>query len=315
MTAAAVAMAAAVATTAAISFSGSAVVTALGPRFTGVGVLLPTVFLGLEAFALEAGVFEGVALLSCGLERLGVFASAGLLGGFLVATSVFEADLGASGFEDFVVEEGRERGESAGFRAAGVDGLAASFFTDVEVLDACDAGALPAEGVVEADLVAAALAVEGVFGVAGLAVAVELLAVLAVGGRDEPVAGRVDGVVPVEGLVVLETGVLSGLGEATEPGLVEIVDVVLGAGGFFATAAVALDLTPFAVVDVVFLAAVVPVIGFAPLVATPVAFFSPTFAAVLLAVAAPVVPVGFLEGAEVVVLFLSAGVFFATPLV
>lgn len=313
MTAAAVAIAAAAATAAAISFSGWAAVAVLGPRFTGVGVLLPTVFLGLEVFVLETGVLEGVALFSCGLERLGVFVSAGLLGGFLAVTSAFEADLGVSGFADFVVEEGRVRGESAGFLAAG---LVTSFFTGVVFLDACDARPLPAEGVVEADLVAAALAVVGVLGVAGLAVAVELLAVLAVGGRVEPVAGRVDAVVPVEGLVVLETGGLSGL--AAELGLVAGADVVLGARGFLAAAAaVVLDLTPLAVVDVVFLAAVVPVAGFGPLVAPPVAFFSPTFAAVLLAAAAPAVPVGFLEGAGVIVLFLSAGVvgFLATPLV
>lgn len=164
--------------------------------------------------------------------------------------------------------------------------------------------------------VAGLAAAEGVLGVAGLVVAGELLALLLVGGRDEPVAGRGDEVVPVVGLVVLETGGLSGLGEATEPGLVE---AGLEAGGFLAAAAAAvLDLTPLAFVDGVFLAAVVPVVDFAPLVAgaAPVAFFSDTLANVLEA-GAPAVPVGFFDEAEVRVLFLSAAgvVFLATPLV
>lgn len=75
-------------------------------------------------------------------------------------------------------------------------------------------------------------------------------------------------------------------------------------------------MTPLAVVDGVFLAAVVPVIDFAPLVAgaAPVAFFSPTL---VLEAGAEVVPVGFLAGAGVGVVFFTAagGVFFATPLV
>lgn len=132
MTEAAVAMVAAAATAAAISFPGSAVVAAFGVRFTGVGVLLPTVFLVLGVLAvfvvggLEASL-EGVDLLSCGLERLGVFVSAVLLGvGFLVATFVFEGGLGVSAFAGFVVEEGRERGASASFFAAGVAGLVSS---------------------------------------------------------------------------------------------------------------------------------------------------------------------------------------------
>lgn len=74
------------------------------------------------------------------------------------------------------------------------------FFTGVAFLDVCDAGALPPEGVVEVGLEAAGLAVVEVLGVAGLAAAGELLVVLAVGGRVEPVAGRDDDVVPVEGL-------------------------------------------------------------------------------------------------------------------
>lgn len=177
MTAAAVAMAAAAATAAAMSLAGSATDAALGPRFTGVGVLLPTVFLGLEVLAaavLVFGVLEGVGLLG----RLGVFVSAALpAAGFLVATSDLGADLGVSGFAaDLVVEDGRARGESAGFLAAGVPGLETSFFTGVEVLDVCDTGGLPPEGVVEVDLGVAGLeAVEAVLGVAGLDVAVELL--------------------------------------------------------------------------------------------------------------------------------------------
>lgn len=77
-----------------------------------------------------------------------------------------------------------------------------------------------------------------------------------------------------------------------------------------------LVLTPLAVVDGVFLAAVGPVVDFAPLVAgaAPVVFFSPTL---LLEAATLAVPVGFLAGAEVGMLFLSGvGVdFLATPLV
>lgn len=66
-------------------------------------------------------------------------------------------------------------------------------------LDVCDAG-LPAEGVVEVGLEAAGLvAVEEVLGVAGLAV-------LVVGGRVEPVAGRGDADAPVVGLKEKEEG-------------------------------------------------------------------------------------------------------------
>lgn len=74
------------------------------------------------------------------------------------------------------------------------------FFTGVAFLDVCDARGLPPEGVVEVGLEAVGLAVVEVLGVAGLAVAGELLVVLAVGGRVEPVAGRDEAVVPVEGL-------------------------------------------------------------------------------------------------------------------
>lgn len=76
-------------------------------------------------------------------------------------------------------------------------------------------------------------------------------------------------------------------------------------------------LTPLAVVDAVFLVAVVPVADFALLVAGEAAggFFS--ILVVILGAGAPTVPVGFLEAAEAGVLFLSkAGVvFLATPLV
>lgn len=73
------------------------------------------------------------------------------------------------------------------------------FFTGVEFLGVCDAGALPPEGVVEVGLEAADLAVaEGVLGVAGLGAAGALLE--AVGGRVEAVAGRGGAVVPDAGL-------------------------------------------------------------------------------------------------------------------
>lgn len=133
MAAAAVAIAAAAATAEDISFSGSAAVVGLGPRFTGVGVLEPTGFLGVEVFAaadLDTGVLEASlegALLSCVLGRFGVFVSEALLAeGFLAVTSDFEADLGVSGFADLVVADERVRGDSAGFLDAGVAGFEAS---------------------------------------------------------------------------------------------------------------------------------------------------------------------------------------------
>lgn len=130
MTAAAVAIAAAAAAAAATSFAGSATVAALGPRFTGVGVLLPTAFLGLAVLAaagLEPGVLEGVGLLSCVLGRLGVFVSEALVVvGFFVVTSDFAANFGVSNFADFVIDEGRVSGESVGFLAAGVADLVTS---------------------------------------------------------------------------------------------------------------------------------------------------------------------------------------------
>lgn len=297
----------------AISFSDSP--TALGPRFTGVGVLLPTVFLGLDALGaavLEAGVLEAVGLLSCGLDGLDVFVSEALPGvGFLEATSDFGADLGVSGFADFAAEAGR--GDSADFLAAGVPGLVTSFFKGVVFLDACDVGGLPPEGVVEVGLEAAGfvLVVE-VFGVGGLDAAGELLAALVVEGRAVPEAGR--GAPAGAVLVVLETGALSGLGEAVELGLGAVAEAGLEARGFFAAAAVVFVLTPLAVLDGVFL--VVPVVDFAPLVAgeAAVVFFSATFV-VLFDVGAPVVPVGFLAVVAVVFLSEAGVVFLATPLV
>lgn len=103
MTAATAAVAAAVATATATSLSDSV---ALGPRFTGVGVLLPTVFLGLVVLGvavlevLDASL-EGVALLS-GLGRGGVFESVGLLVvGFFGAVPDLVADFGTSCFAGF----------------------------------------------------------------------------------------------------------------------------------------------------------------------------------------------------------------------
>lgn len=104
---------------------------ALGPPFTGIGVLLPTDFfgllvlaLGLLAVVLELALtsLEGVALLSLGLL---VLTSAALLEvvGFLEADSAFavEADLGVSGLV-VLAGAGRVSGEDVGFLVAGVDG-------------------------------------------------------------------------------------------------------------------------------------------------------------------------------------------------
>lgn len=185
-----------------------------------------------------------------------------------------------------------------------VDGadLLTSFFTGAEVLDVCDAGALPAEGVVGLEVAGFDDAVEGL-GVAGLGAALELLVVLLLGGR---VADVPEGV-----LVVLETGGLSGLGEAAELGFVAVEAAGLEAAGFFAAAVVELVLTPLVPVGV-FLA--VGVVVLAPLVRGVAVFFSPVFG-VLLGVG--VVPAGFLGAAVIVVLFLSEAdvVFLGTPLV
>lgn len=180
--------------------------------------------------------------------------------------------------------------------------LLTSFFAGVVVLDVCDAGALPAEGVVGLEVAGFDEAVEG-FGVAGLGAAGELLGVLLLGGR---VADVLEGV-----LVVLETRGLSGLGDAVELGFVAAEAAGLEAAGFFAAAVVELVLTPLAAVGV-FLAGAFAVL--APLVRGVGVFFSPIFG-VLLGVG--VVPVGFLGTAVTWVLFLSeAGVvFLGMPLV
>lgn len=107
MTAAAAAVAAAVAaaeaTATATSLSDSVF---LGPRFTGVGVLLPTVFLGLVVLGvavlevLDASL-EEVTLLS-GLGRVGVFESVGLLvAGFFEAVPDLAVDFGTSCLASF----------------------------------------------------------------------------------------------------------------------------------------------------------------------------------------------------------------------
>lgn len=176
--------------------------------------------------------------------------------------------------------------------------LLTSFFTGVVVLDVCDAGALPAEGVVGLEVGGFDEAVEGLE-VAGLGAAAELLVVLLLGGR---VADVLEGV-----LVVLETWALSGLGEAVELSFVAVEAAGFGAAGFLAAAVVELVLTPLAEVGV-FLAAVVVVL--APLVRDVGVFFSAGFGLLL---GVDVVPVGFLVTG---VLFLSeAGVvFLGTPL-
>lgn len=98
ITAARTAVAAVVAATTATSLLDSV---ALGPRFTGVGVLLPTVFLGLVVLGVAGlGVLdaslEEVALLS-GFGRIGVFESAALLDvGFFVAVPDLAVDFGTS---------------------------------------------------------------------------------------------------------------------------------------------------------------------------------------------------------------------------
>lgn len=170
------------------------------------------------------------------------------------------------------------------------------------VLDVCDVGALPAEGVVGLEVGGFDEAVEDL-GVAGLDAVTELLVVLLLGGR---VADVPEGV-----LVVLETGALSGLGEAVELGFVAGEAAGLEAAGFLAAAVVEPVLTPLAEVGVFFTAAVAVL---APLVRVVGVFFSPGFR-VLLGVG--VVPVGFLAAAVTGVLFLSETgvVFLGTPLV
>lgn len=176
-------------------------------------------------------------------------------------------------------------------------GLLTSFFTGV-VLDVCDAGALPAEGVVGLEVGGFEEAVEGLE--AGLAAAAELLVVLLLGGR---VAEVPEGV-----LVVLVTGALSGLGEAAELGFVAVEAAGLGAAGFFGAAVAELVLTPLAEVGV-FLAAAVVVL--APLVRDAGVFLSAGLGALL---GVGVVPVGLLVSGAL--FFSDAGVvFLGTPLV
>lgn len=294
--------------------AGSAAVVGLGPRFTAMGVLLPTVFLGVEAFpaGLVLGVlgpaltsFEGVGLLGVFLVSAALLLAAGFLG--VESGLDAEADLGVSGLV-VLAGEVRVRGAAAGFLVAD---LVTSFLTGVAVFEGCDVGVRPAEGVVEPALAEAGLGVVEVVlavGVPGLAVVVELLAVLAVAGLAAAEAGRDPGA-PVAGLVVLETGGLSGLGAAAVQGLVVAV-------GFLAAVLVAF--TPLVGTAGVFFAAV-PVVAFTPLVAAgaevgrvvPVGFFSPTLVVVLVE-GTTAVPTGLLgvvfSGAPVVV-------FLATPLV
>lgn len=294
--------------------AGSAAVVGLGPRFTAMGVLLPTVFLGVEAFpaGLVLGVlgpaltsFEGVGLLGVFLVSAALLLAAGFLG--VESGLDAEADLGVSGLV-VLAGEVRVRGAAAGFLVAD---LVTSFLTGVAVFEGCDVGVRPAEGVVEPALAEAGLGVVEVVlavGVPGLAVVVELLAVLAVAGLAAAEAGRDPGA-PAAGLVVLETGGLSGLGAAAVQGLVVAV-------GFLAAVLVAL--TSLVGAAGVFFAAV-PVVAFTPLVAAgaevgrvvPAGFFSPTLVVVLVE-GTTAVPTGLLgvvfSGAPVVV-------FLATPLV
>ena len=100
----------------------------LGPRFTGMGVLLPTAFLGLEALGAEGLEARGFGPPSLGA---GLWAFGGssvnpppfcfpLLSCLAAATT-----LGVSGLEVLAVE-GRLRGAGVDFLAAGVEGLGTS---------------------------------------------------------------------------------------------------------------------------------------------------------------------------------------------
>lgn len=304
--------------------SASAAAAALGPRFTGMGVLLPTVFLGLVilavllfalgVFGLAVTSFEEADLVSLGLLVLASPAAFEVKEGFLEADSGL-AGVVAFGVSGFVglVEAGRVRGEAAGFLAAGVDGLLTSFLMGVVVFVNW-AGVRPAGGavVLAGDGLApevVVLAVEGEDFDADVDVLVAAEAV-GFGAAD---AGR-EVVVPVAGLVVLETGGLSVLGEEVVPGLVVVAEAGLGAVVF------GLALSPFTGAAGVFLAGcVVPVVlaALAGAVAgrvVPIGFFSVVLGAVLVVTA----PAGFLDGAVVDVVFFSGpapAVFLATPLV
>ena len=100
----------------------------LGPRFTGMGVLLPTAFLGLEALGAEGLEARGFGPPSLGAGGL-AFGGAALLTptGFLGVVSGLAAatTLGVSGLEVLAVE-GRLRGAGVDFLAAGVEGLGTS---------------------------------------------------------------------------------------------------------------------------------------------------------------------------------------------
>ena len=100
----------------------------LGPRFTGMGVLLPTAFLGLEALGAGGLEARGLGPPSLGAGGL-AFGAAALLSpaGFLGAASGLAAatTLGVSGLVVLAVE-GRLRGAGVDFLAAGVEGLGAS---------------------------------------------------------------------------------------------------------------------------------------------------------------------------------------------
>lgn len=116
--------AAAMAAATAASWVSPASVAGLGPRFTAMGVLLPTVFLGVEAFpaGLVLGVlgpaltsFEGVGLLGVFLVSAALLLAAGFLG--VESGLDAEADLGVSGLV-VLAGEVRVRGAAAGFLVA-----------------------------------------------------------------------------------------------------------------------------------------------------------------------------------------------------
>lgn len=104
---AAAAVAAAAAAATATSLSDSAT---LGPRFTGVGVLLPTVFLGLVVLGVLVVLGASLAevVLPSGLGRAVVFESTALLAvGFFVAGADFAVDFGTSCLAGFGAGLGR----------------------------------------------------------------------------------------------------------------------------------------------------------------------------------------------------------------
>lgn len=277
----------------------------LGPRFTGIGVLLPTAFFGLlvlvldlfKVLGLALTSFEGAALLS--LSLLEVLTSAALL----EVVSFLDADSGLAGVADFgvsglvvFVAVGRVSGEAAGFLATEVGGcLLTSFLTGVVVLGV---GVRAARGAVV--LAGEGLAVVGaVLGVAVVDLDADVV-LLGVAGFGVAAEDRAAGVVPT-GLVALETGGLSGLGEPVTLGLVVDAEAGLGAG----TVVFCLGFRPSADAAGAFLMGCVV---FSPLVEALAGFFSATFVWVLVLVAA-VDPTGFLGAVE------DKEVFFSTPTV